>query len=256
MDYLLEVAKKLRIPSEWDDTCASIVAELYTTRPALSKLFLQAAFLTSSADPGVSAVIKVKNTFVELNGSDCASVSRRARSESPKRIQYVANDHRTMQREWNAPVTVRKTLTFTARSKATSHSHASTISSYQTSVASVCTEDGALPAQVIVGTGNAANRFLLGTSVAPAPREIRISQGVMAKVGAFKSLGSIGHHEGWCVPCLMDGWHRKENSADTKACRNGIFCSRCHDDHGAEDLVAVRRLRRQRRRKAGEMARL
>lgn len=199
---------------------------------------------------------RVKNTFVELNGSDCASVSRRARSESPKRIQYVANDHRTMQREWNAPVTVRKTLTFTARSKATSHSHASTISSYQTSVASVCTEDGALPAQVIVGTGNAANRFLLGTSVAPAPREIRISQGVMAKVGAFKSLGSIGHHEGWCVPCLMDGWHRKENSADTKACRNGIFCSRCHDDHGAEDLVAVRRLRRQRRRKAGEMARL
>lgn len=69
------------------------------------------------------------------------------------------------------------------------------------------------------------------------------------EAAACASLGSEGHAEGQCIPCLMQvRWLAGKNSAP---CRFGELCGRCHEAHTEEELHRVQAMMRKLKRRAG-----
>mmetsp|Transcript_53731 Transcript_53731/g.155002 ORF Transcript_53731/g.155002 Transcript_53731/m.155002 type:complete len:269 (+) Transcript_53731:95-901(+) len=63
------------------------------------------------------------------------------------------------------------------------------------------------------------------------------------------SLGSEGHAEGQCIPCLMQvRWRAGKN---TEPCRFGEMCGRCHEPHTEEELHRVQARMRKLKRRGG-----
>eukprot|EP00931_Biecheleriopsis_adriatica_P039913 TRINITY_DN22834_c0_g1_i1.p1 TRINITY_DN22834_c0_g1~~TRINITY_DN22834_c0_g1_i1.p1 ORF type:complete len:146 (-),score=29.95 TRINITY_DN22834_c0_g1_i1:102-539(-) len=59
------------------------------------------------------------------------------------------------------------------------------------------------------------------------------------------SLGSLGHFEGTCKPCIFQ--HRSRIADGQGCCSKGIFCLRCHENH--EEMP-------ERKRKSGRQRRI
>jgi len=62
---------------------------------------------------------------------------------------------------------------------------------------------------------------------------------MQVKRAGLKSIGSAGHEQGWCYPCLMQNWHNSD-----RPCRYGVGCSRCHEDHTKKHLKLARQTKR------------
>jgi hypothetical protein len=58
---------------------------------------------------------------------------------------------------------------------------------------------------------------------------VKMTQLCQLAADGLQSVGSFHHHDGKCVPCLMQNLYLKGKYAEP--CRFGRFCGRCHEHH-------------------------
>jgi len=110
-----------------------------------------------------------------------------------------------------------------------------------------------IEAAMLLSTGAVANRFnpkLTMANEAKGTDTVKLSDTLALRQQGLKSLGSIGHAQGWCMPCLMESWHYKDGPEVARPCKMGALCYRCHEQHTEEEVRDIRRLRRQEQRRA------
>jgi hypothetical protein len=71
----------------------------------------------------------------------------------------------------------------------------------------------------------------------------------------ISSVGSRFHAQGTCIPCIINFWvlQKKPDDPERSECKNGRFCSRCHEPHSNKDLRVVWRQRKRQRTAAASV---
>jgi len=58
---------------------------------------------------------------------------------------------------------------------------------------------------------------------------VALSEVLKVQAFSWQSIGSIGHAQGFCKTCLFENRARHKGGSP---CTKGVFCERCHEDHG------------------------
>jgi len=182
--------------------------------------------------------VRLKNTFIELL-EEVADASDSEESAGNADATERPPLRRRVRRSRSEPAVHLKLppsngssgteLTRSSLSTLLSSYGGSSAASYISSKASVSVGDG--DSIVVVGKGIEDRRIRGWTCSAT----MRLSSVMGAKQSGLKSLGSMGHDEGWCYPCLMECWHNSD-----RPCKFGIACSRCHEPHSRRQFKKAR----------------
>jgi len=173
----------------------------------------------ASPEESLPLKLRLKNTFIDV--VDLPTPSRRCRRSSTMPPLSPSMEAPALPEEQRVPSSRESSASLQ------SSSLGSVPVSSQMS-APTCRSDEV----VVVLSKSVEDRRLCGWA---ASGHARLSKVLRVKRAGLKSMGSIGHAEGWCYPCLMENWRNPD-----RPCIFGLGCSRCHEHHNKRQVKKAR----------------
>lgn len=199
---------------------------------AVGSVAVASASLTSPEER-VPLELRLKNTFIHIEEEAMPSRTRRRSSSLPGR--YVTSGKPPAALEANEPIhklSAKRPCVMTSRASSGSCRSSSVGSMPISSLISEPSKDDEM--SIVLSKGVEDRRIRGWTAMDHA----RLSDVFKVRRAGLKSMGSIGHEDGWCYPCLMNNWNNRD-----RPCIFGVGCSRCHEDHNKRQVKQARHSR-------------